>query len=122
LNSKINQIIGESLENTSAVEIFKKLYFDFQIRSDEEIYIWGTGEFAKQLMSNRSDLNVICFVDSNENIHDSEFMGRKIKSPKILLDSDRKIVIASVNNYGEIIKLLMDMGVSKNRIVPNFII
>jgi len=39
-----------------------------------------------------------------------------------LLDDESDIIIASVNFYGEVFNRITSLGISKNRVIPNFLI
>jgi organic radical activating enzyme len=91
------------------------------------IYIWGTGEFSKFLLSTSETLKqkkieVLGFVDGNDNLWGREFNGYKILDPQILHNSNANIIIASANHYGEIVNKICKMGISRDRIIPNFIL
>lgn len=88
------------------------------------VVIWGTGEFSKYIYdtSKKSDLAVTGFVDGIEEKWGTDFMGFNIKDPKSLKDGKSDIIIASVNFYGEIYNNIISMGISKDKIIPNFLL
>ena len=49
-------------------------------------------------------------------------MGHVERSPESILENDARILVASSNFYGKIINRIISMGISKERIVPTFII
>ena len=91
------------------------------------IYVWGTGEFSKFLLSTSDSLKegrleVLGFVDGNENFWGDEFQGHVVLDPQTLLNSDASIIVASANHYGEIVNKILKMGISRDRILPNFML
>jgi organic radical activating enzyme len=97
-------------------------------KESNKIIVWGTGEFSKYLFkttdNNKSNnhLNIEGVVDGMENKWGNDFMGYKIKSPQFLNSNNYDIVIASVNFYGEIYNTIVNKGISKERIIPNFML
>jgi hypothetical protein len=61
-------------------------------------------------------------VDGMEDKWGSNFMGFEVQNPESLVDSKSDIVIASVNFYGEIFNKIISLNISKNRVVPNFLL
>jgi poly(ribitol-phosphate) beta-N-acetylglucosaminyltransferase len=92
------------------------------------IVVWGTGEFSKFLFKTmdqskeNNQANVIAVIDGMENKWGNDFMSYEIKSPEFLATNNYYIVIASVNFYGEIFNNIVSKGISKERIIPNFIL
>lgn len=94
---------------------------------DKNIVIWGTGEFAKYLITSsikikEKEIKIHGIVDTNIHKIGTLFMGMTIQSPDTLIESDSSILIASSNYYGEIVKKALHMGISPKRIAPNFIV
>jgi hypothetical protein len=61
-------------------------------------------------------------VDGMEEKWGSDFMGFEVQSPQSLIDSESDIIIASVNFYGEIFNKIISLGISKDRVIPNFLL
>lgn len=122
LNEFIDSKSQSGLENLIAV---------FSKRPDDlhklPIYIWGTGEFSKFLLSTsdtlkQNKMNVLGFVDGNANLWGKKFNGYEILDPQILHNSKAGIIIASANHYGEIVNKILKMGIRHARIIPNFLL
>ena len=92
------------------------------------IVVWGTGEFSKFLFKTmdpskaNNQVNIVAVIDGIENKWGNDFMGHEIKSPEFLATNNYDIVIASVNFYGEIFNNIVNKGISKERIIPNFML
>jgi len=98
-----------------------------KLKPVEEIIIWGTGEFAKYLIRTsesiqRGDIKIHSIIDGNSFNVGKFFEGHVVRSPEVISSLANDIVIASSNYYGEIVNQLKDIGVSLNRIRPNFIL
>jgi poly(ribitol-phosphate) beta-N-acetylglucosaminyltransferase len=93
-------------------------------RSNNKIVIWGTGEFSKYLLSTMKEgqNEILAIVDGFEDKKGTDFMGFKVHSPTFLLENQSDIVIASANFYGEIYNKITSLGISKDRIIPNFLL
>ncbi|WP_114661840.1 radical SAM protein [Polynucleobacter necessarius] len=117
-----------SCKSESGLGSLKELIDNYAgVENELPIYVWGTGEFAKFLLSSSEMLSnkrikILGFVDGNSNLWGEEFDGFKILDPKILLNSNAKILIASANHYGEIVNSVLKMGIGRERIIPNFIL
>ena len=70
----------------------------------------------------QSQVNIVAVIDGMENKWGNDFMGYDVKSPLFLASNDYDIVIASVNFYGEIFNNIVNKGISKERIIPNFML
>jgi poly(ribitol-phosphate) beta-N-acetylglucosaminyltransferase len=91
----------------------------------KDIIVWGVGEFSKKVFhtsENLKSMNISMIVDGNSNRWGEIFMGHVVRNPKYILESDARILVASSSFYGEIINKIISMGISKERIVPTFII
>jgi hypothetical protein len=93
-------------------------------KDTNSIVIWGTGEFSKYLFDTATEHEFVIsgVVDGMEEKWGSDFMGFEVQSPQSLIDSESDIVIASVNFYGEIFNKLISLGISKDRVIPNFLL
>lgn len=128
---RIDSVISKFLSNDKLKDGRRELINEFnyllKYHLDREIIIWGSGEFAKYLISTSKLINdkkckIQGVVDSNIHKIGTKFMGMTIQSPSILNESNSSILIASSNYYGEIVKQILSMGISPKRIAPNFII
>lgn len=89
----------------------------------ENVIIWGTGRYAEDMIRKTNFLSkntVNCFIDSAEDKIGKTLDGFEIKSPDYILQNNFPIFIASANFYREIYNKIIDMGVSKNRIMDHF--
>ncbi len=124
-------ISGISNKSGGLVNAFAQTIDNFRavMRCHEanDIVVWGTGEFSKYLLRTSkklksNEIKVVGIVDGNKEKYGTNFMGRIVESPGILLNSNASIVIASSNYYGEIVNKLLAMGIPPDRIAPNFIL
>ena len=113
-----SEMIGEQSQ------IVRGAINSFSDKNGSHIVIWGTGEFSKYLFDTAEENSFIVtgIVDGMEEKWGANFMGFEIQSPLSLIDSELNIVIASVNFYGEIFNKLISMGISKDRVIPNFLL
>ena len=109
-------------------KILMKVMDFIKQRNINEVVVWGTGEFSKYLFNTMDEtkglkkLNILGVVDRMEDKWGTQFMGYEIKSPLSLTNNEYDIVIASVNFYGEIFNQIVSLGISKDRIIPNFML
>lgn len=128
LGAAIYKFKDNSKFSENGLEIALNQLFDVtEFHLQNEIIVWGTGEFAKYLLSTSENykkglLNIKGFVDGDDRKIGSIFFGHEIKDPSILLGTTETVVIASSNFYGEIANKLIKLGISPSRIAPNFII
>ncbi len=96
-----------------------------KFHKDKDIIVWGVGEFSKQVFrssTNLKSMKISMIVDGNSNRWGESFMGHVVRKPECIVESDARILVASSNFYGEIINIIISMGISRERIVPTFII
>jgi len=107
----------------SQVQAVKNIINSFKNR-ENNVIIWGTGEFSKYLLGTAKNKNLVVsgVVDGMEDKWGSEFMGFEVKPPEFLIDDESDIIIASVNFYGEVFNRIMSLGISKDRVIPNFLL
>ncbi len=93
-------------------------------KDTNSVVIWGTGEFSKYLFDTITEHEFVIsgIVDGMEEKWGSDFMGFEVQSPQSLIDSESDIIIASVNFYGEIFNKIISLGISKDRVIPNFLL
>ena len=97
-------------------------------RNSNKVVVWGTGEFSKYLFNSMDEakglnkLKILGVVDGMEDKWGDQFMGYEIESPLSLTNNGSDIVIASVNYYGEIFNKIISLGISKDRVIPNFML
>jgi|APSaa5957512535_1039671.scaffolds.fasta_scaffold03977_5 organic radical activating enzyme len=112
----LEEISDQDKITRDAIESFKE--------RNNSVVIWGTGEFSKYLFDTAKENGLIVsgIVDGMEDKWGSNFMGFEVQNPESLVDSKSDIVIASVNFYGEIFNKIISLNISKNRVVPNFLL
>ena len=110
---------------------FNRIIRDFgKVISHHEssnIVVWGTGEFSRYLLRTSkklkgNEIRIVNVVDGNSDKYGTDFFGMTVQPPEVLLNTDASIVIASSNYYGEIVNRILLMGISPDRIAPNFIL
>ncbi|MBU1052811.1 MAG: radical SAM protein [Proteobacteria bacterium] len=99
---------------------------EFIIKSDEflsqfekkEIIFWGKGRMIVPLLRYADALNIKYIVDSNKNLHGTDFLDYKILSPERLINEDKQntriIIMPNNSQYREISKELLKAGYDKN--------
>jgi poly(ribitol-phosphate) beta-N-acetylglucosaminyltransferase len=115
----------DNLIDSVADKRFVKDHVDFiRKKSTNSIVIWGTGEFSKYLFDTSTEHEFVIsgIVDGMEEKWGSDFRGFEVQSPQTLIDSESDIIIASVNFYGEIFNKIISLGISKERVIPNFLL
>ena len=85
-----------------------------------EVLVWGCGDIGKSLLTFwRFDYKIGYFVENNKSLWGSNYMGIPIISPyefAKLKYYGSIMVASSLNNYLDIKKQLLDIGVSADRI------
>jgi poly(ribitol-phosphate) beta-N-acetylglucosaminyltransferase len=107
------------------IELIGDINASVKAHKDKDIIVWGVGEFSKKVFQsskNLKNMNISMIVDGNSNRWGESFMGHVVRNPECILESDAGILVASSNLYGEIVNKIISMGISKERIVPTFII
>lgn len=93
---------------------------------EKPVIIWGAGFIGKKIVENSlfAQSNTIdCFVDKDFHKHEkSEISGLKVLNPEILSNNESYILIASSQNYQEILFDLESLGISKDRIVRGIVV
>jgi poly(ribitol-phosphate) beta-N-acetylglucosaminyltransferase len=127
----IGSFISEIIDTGSLKGEFTQVIHDFgkviSRHEKNDIVVWGTGEFSRYLLRTSrkmkdKEIRVINVIDGNREKHGTDFMGMTVESPEILHQSNASVVIASSNYYGEIVNRILMMGISPDRIAPNFIL
>jgi sulfatase maturation enzyme AslB (radical SAM superfamily) len=120
----VNSYIDNLEVVSEQVQAVKDAIRSFSEKKGNNIIIWGTGEFSEYLFDTAEDNSFVVsgIVDGMEEKWGTDFMGFEVQSPQSLVDTELDIVIASVNFYGEIFNKLISMGISKNRVIPNFLL
>ena len=69
-----------------------------------KIAVWGTGVWGQRIFDlfNKLDLQIDCFIDSNEKNHGKLFNGIEIKSPSSLIDYRGVLFIAIADHDEEL--------------------
>lgn len=79
---------------------------------DEPVVVWGAGSLCSRLLATTSlrERPIEFFVDSNRSLHGSRLIGREIRPPEALGESDRTVLVASYVWADEIRKTLRSLG------------
>ncbi len=119
----------EDLQNRNIIDILYEMMQIIAIKSFIEeknkginVLIYGTGGTSKKLFQfiDAEKYNILAYIDSDEMKEYSQFQNKLILSPnKIKYINYDKIIIAS-NYYDEIYDVLLENGVSKERIISRF--
>lgn len=93
---------------------------------DKPVIIWGAGFIGRKIVENSlfAQSNIVdCLVDKDFHKYEkSEICGLKVLNPEILTDNESYILIASSQNYQEILFDLERLGISKDRIVRGIVV
>ncbi len=93
---------------------------------EKPVTIWGAGFIGRKIVENSlfaQSNRIEFFVDKDfHNYENAEFFGLKILNPEILTSNDSYILIASSQNYQEILFDLESLGIDKNRIVRGIVV
>ena len=114
--------------NSNKDNVIEKMMDNLRKRSSNTVVIWGTGEFSKYLLRTmditreNNRLTISGVVDGMEKKWGTNFMGYKVENPSSLINNEVNIVIASANYYGEILNKIISLGVSRDRVIPNFLL
>jgi SAM-dependent methyltransferase len=121
-NTSFSLIEKDNVSKKSIIQYFdtKKLILSFKekqicsfLRTYEYIVIWGTGALTSQLLRIHPSIidKVVFFVDNNRMKQGLILAGKKIYSPKYLLQCNNNplIIIASMMNSEDIIHQIQDM-------------
>ena len=66
--------------------------------------------------------NITAVVDSNSDKWGVQFGTYIIEDPKMLVKNNARIVVASSNFHGDIVRKLQDLEISLERIVPTYVL
>jgi glycosyltransferase involved in cell wall biosynthesis/organic radical activating enzyme len=89
------------------------------------IVIWGAGQQAKYLMEKSTFLkrsNVIFFVDSTPEKIGTEFFGKIVHHPSILIENEFRVAIAAVQGYPLILEQYKSLNINESRLINELII
>lgn len=113
--TKIKEYIKKSREHNFFPEI------NDLADSGEEIVIWGAGSYTTRLLESTSlgNCNIVAFVDSDPNKHESKLKNVKVYSPSILKRCDKTIVISSAVYSNDILKQINRMGLKNDVVIIN---
>ena len=87
--------------------------------------VYGSGNIAKQLITKTiffKNIKKYEVVDSNKGVIGNEFFNKKIMSPEILKNNNRKVFIAAAQQYDEIYKKILNVRGNTNNIVCGLIV
>ncbi len=87
---------------------------------DNDIAIWGAGQYCYMLLSNTplSNCNIQYIVDKDEKKHGKNILGIEIMSPQILKDFKGTIVICSTTAKEHIVGDIQKMGLTNDVTIP----
>jgi FlaA1/EpsC-like NDP-sugar epimerase len=90
-----------------------------------EVVVWGTGAQTRLLVDKCqffSERDIACFIDPRPHRIGQSFMGKMIKSPSSLLESDLPVVIAAVQSAPQIYSQYQELGLPASRLVRQLVI
>jgi poly(ribitol-phosphate) beta-N-acetylglucosaminyltransferase len=125
IGSKYRNISGPVDLPEKFVEVARDIDESIKYHREKDIIVWGVGEFSKMMFKSSKKLksmNICMIVDGNPNRWGESYMGHIIRKPHAIIESDASILVASSNYYGEIVNRIISMGISRERLVPTFII
>jgi poly(ribitol-phosphate) beta-N-acetylglucosaminyltransferase len=124
----IGKNISNYIDNLAIINSQDKIVKDaidfIKKKGVNNVVIWGTGEFSRYLLDTATEHEFIIsgVVDGVEKKWGSNFMGFEVQSPQYLIGRESDIIIASVNFYGEIFNKIISLGISKDKVMPNFLL
>lgn len=121
-NRKIREICNSNNKQKSEFRFIIDYFTKFQ---DKAFIVWGAGQLGCMIVKYSPLLEiskVVCFVDKDKKKHGKQLCGVEIKHPDFIKQVDYPIIIASSRFYNEIYSELIDMGISKDRIMDSLII
>lgn len=67
------------------------------LKQHQNVVVFGTGQAAQSLndVLANFNVNILYYVDNNEDKHGTDFFGKKVESPIVLLDEKNPVLIAS---------------------------
>jgi hypothetical protein len=89
------------------------------------VIVWGAGQQAKYLVSKShffEHSEIVYFVDATPSKIGSKYLGKDVRSPAELVNSELPIVIAAVQGYALIVEQFKKLGISPGRLVTDLII
>lgn len=95
---------------------YVKKAFYREFKSSDKIVVFGTGSFAKEFVSLTKELDIIAFIDNDENKHASLFEGKSIFGVDWLEENDDCELIIASQFYDEIIDQITKKGFKLERI------
>jgi glycosyltransferase involved in cell wall biosynthesis/organic radical activating enzyme len=90
-----------------------------------EVVVWGTGAQTRLLVDKCqffSERDIACFIDPRPHRIGQSFMGKLIKAPSSLLESDLPVVIAAVQSAPQIYSQYQELGLPASRLVRQLVI
>ncbi|MDI3546992.1 MAG: hypothetical protein PWR10_644 [Halanaerobiales bacterium] len=92
----------------------KKEEINNLFEENNEVYVWGAGSMGQNLLYalNINNLNIKGFIDSDKKKQDTIIKGKKVFSPELLKETEKKpkILVASQPGKFEIAEYLKDLG------------
>lgn len=87
-----------------------------------KVIIFGTGKSAEKVYKaiQKEMVEVVNFVDNNYNKHGKLFKKTTIISPDDILGISYDYIIVAIIKYQVVVKQLMGLGVSRDKILPYF--
>jgi 2-polyprenyl-3-methyl-5-hydroxy-6-metoxy-1,4-benzoquinol methylase len=87
---------------------------------DNDIAIWGAGQYCYMLLSNTplSSCNIQYIVDKDEKKHGKSILGLEITGPQNLKDFNGTIVVCSTTAKDHIVSDIQKMGLTNDVAIP----
>lgn len=104
--------------NETYLSMFEDIFGDTY---NKKVYVFGAGRWAKCFVDMyRGDLDIVCLLDNNSELWESECYGYKVMSPQLLahMDPDDYKVFVCVKEYKYIVEQIKILG-TKNIAVFN---
>ena len=89
------------------------------------VILWGAGQLAVDLISNAhffKNVHIEYFVDSDPSKWGTQFLGKDVRDPKLLLENNYPIVISAAQFYPSIIESARKLNMNSSRIVKGLIL
>lgn len=121
-NRKIREIYNSTNKHKSDFQFIIDYFEKFH---DKTFIVWGAGQLAYMMIKHGQHLEkskIAFFVDKDKKKQGKRLCDIVIKHPDFIKQVDYPIIIASSKFYNEIYSELIDMGISKDRIMDSLII
>ena len=114
-----NMLVKDELEQRRINDLIADL-----VKSKENVAIFGTGNYARTLMSstNLKDALITCFIDNDISMHGKDFCGFQVNPPNYLQQFDGKVIVLSMHGFETIERQLRNMGLKNIICLPERVI